>query len=151
MALRYLDRRDFTAAELRAKLAGRGVADEVARAVVDRFGEVGLIDDRRYAERYAVSRQAARSLSRTSVRRELQRKGVDPEVVAEATAALDDDSEYAAAKQFGQRRLRSLGRYPREVQYRRVGGALARKGFSSTLVRRVLEELLSDVGDDASE
>ena len=144
MALRHLDRRDLTVAELRAKLGARGVDEEVAEAVVGRFVEVGLLDDRRYAERYAVSRQSLRSLSRTSVRRELHRKGVDAEVVAEATASLDDESEYQAAHEFGERRLRGLARHPREVQYRRVAAALARKGFSPSLVHRVLAELMSD-------
>lgn len=151
MALRYLDRRDYTEAELRAKLTGRGVDDDVAGAVLERFGQVGLVDDRRYAERYAVSRQALRSLSRSSVRRELQRKGVDPDIVAEATQALDDESEYAAASEFAQRRLRSVARHPRDVQYRRVGAALARKGFSPSLVHRLLGELLSGAGDDTGE
>ncbi|HET9129043.1 MAG TPA: regulatory protein RecX [Propionibacteriaceae bacterium] len=148
LALRYLDRRDLTVAELKTKLGDRGVDDEVAEAVVRRFVEVGLLDDRRYAERYAVSRQSLRSLSRTNVRRELHRKGVDAEVVAEATASLDDESEYRAAHEFGERRLRGLSRHPRDVQYRRVGAALARKGFSPSLVHRVLGELLSDFPAD---
>ena len=151
IALRHLDRRDLTEAELRAKLIGRGVDDAVADAVVARFGEVGLVDDRRYAERYAVSRQALRSLSRTSVRRELQRKGVDPDIVSEATAVLDDDSEYAAAHDLGRRRLRSVARYARDVQYRRVGAALARKGFAPSLVHRVLSDLMSDGSDESAD
>ncbi len=150
IALRHLDRRDLTAVEVRNKLAAKGVDDEIAEAVVLRFIEAGLLDDRRYALRYAEARQSSRSVSRAVVRRELQRKGVDPDLVDEAASGLDDESEYRTARDFAERRARSLGRHPREVQYRRLGGALARKGFPPSLVHRVLGEVLSTSDPDTS-
>lgn len=143
IALRHLDRRDLTAAELRDRLAAKGVSDDVADAVVARFTAVGLVDDRRYAVHYAQSRQASRSLSRAAVRRELQRKGIDPDLLDEATAALDDDAEYRTARAFAERRMRALEGQVREVRYRRLGAALARKGFAPGLVHRVLGEVLA--------
>ena len=150
IALRHLDRRDLTASELRTKLVAKGVGDEIADAVVSRFTEAGLLDDRRYALGYAASRQSSRSVSRAVVRRDLTRKGVDPDLVDEVASGLDDESEYRTAREFAERRARSLARHPREVQYRRLGGALARKGFSPALVHRVLGEVLSAVDADDS-
>ncbi len=150
IALRHLDRRDLTSAELRDKLLAKAVPDEIAEAVIARFVEVGLIDDRRYALRYAESRQSSRSLSRRVVRRELQRKGVEADLIDEAASGLDDESEYRTAHEFALRRARSLTRHPRDVQYRRLGGALARKGFPPGLVYRVLGEVLGGSDVDTS-
>lgn len=155
IALRLLDARDYTRAELAARLARRNVPLEVTDEVLDRFEEVRLLDDARYAERYATSRQAARSLSRSAVRRELLTKGVDPELVDTAVAAIDDDTEHQAALDLAQRKVRSMRNLPRETQYRRLAGALARKGYAGHQVHSVVAEVLDgmarlDEGADLS-
>lgn len=150
IALKLLDRRDYTRGELAARLARREVTPEVAAAVLDRFEEVRLIDDQRYAERYAVQRQSARSLSRSAVRRELLGKGIDAELADEALEAIDDDTEQQTALDLARRKARPMVGLPRDKQYRRLAGALARKGYSAALVNATVGLVLGELANQAA-
>ncbi len=61
----------------RQKLRRRGISAPVIERVLDRFTEVGLIDDQAYAEAYVRTKHQERALSRRALTAELRRKGVD--------------------------------------------------------------------------
>ena len=111
-------------------------------AVLDRFTEVGLVDDAAFAEVWVRTRHAGRGLSRSALTRELRAKGVDDETVADAVEAIDDDAEAAAARALVARRLPAMRSLPAEVRMRRLVGQLARKGYSGGLAMRVVREAL---------
>ena len=77
----------------------RNVPDEVATRLLDRFTEVGLIDDAAFARLWVESRQAGRGLAKRALADELRRKGVDAEVVREAVDEIDPATEEAAGPQ----------------------------------------------------
>src|SRR5580765_8358900 len=56
ICLRLLTERARSRHELATALRRKGVPDDAARAVLDRFGEVGLIDDATFAEQWVHSR-----------------------------------------------------------------------------------------------
>ena len=82
LVLRRLDAAPRTRVELERYLAQRGIPDDVACAVLDRFTEVGLIDDRAYAQGWVSSRHGTRGLGKRAVAQELRRKGVADDVIA---------------------------------------------------------------------
>src|SRR3954466_9093358 len=61
--------------ELAAKLAKKQVPTDVASRLLDRFEEVGLVDDAAFARDWVQSRQAGRGLARRALTVELRRKG----------------------------------------------------------------------------
>ena len=63
--------------ELSDKLASRNVPDDVATRLLDRFEEVGLVDDEAFARAWVESRQRGRGLARRALQQELRRKGID--------------------------------------------------------------------------
>ena len=128
----------------------KAVPEEAAEAVLDRMGEVGLVDDAAFARDWVASRQQRRHLSRTALRRELQTKGVDREVIDEALSDVEGADEHRAALDLARRRAAHDGGLPREVAYRRLGGVLARRGFSSSVTTRVLAEVLGLAGLSAT-
>ena len=142
IVLRKLTAAPRSRAQLAGDLAARDVPDEVATAVLDRYEEVGLVDDAAFAEAWVRTRHAGRGLSRSALRRELRAKGVDDETVAEAVEAVDDEAEAAAARALVDRRLPGMRRLPSEVRLRRLVGQLARKGYSGGLAMRVVREAL---------
>src|SRR3954454_1475307 len=81
IALRMLERQPRTRAELARGMARRGVPADVAAAVLDRFTEVGLVDDEAFASAWVESRHAGRGLGRRALTAELRRRGVDEQVV----------------------------------------------------------------------
>ena len=141
--LDLLTRRAHSRQELGDKLASRRVPDEVARRLLDRFEEVGLVDDDAYARAWVTSRQSGKGLSRRALAAELRRKGIDEEVAREALRLVDNDDEEEAARRLVRRKLRSLGGVDDVTRARRLVGALARKGYPADLAYAVVRDEVS--------
>lgn len=147
MALRALDRRAYGRAELGGYLKRKGAAEEVVERVLDRFEQVGLLDDAAFAGQWVESRHRERRLPRRALMAELRRKGLDEDVIAAAVAAIDQDAEQTAARALAQAKVRSLAGQPYDVALRRLVGALGRRGFSGDLAWRTAKEALADRSD----
>lgn len=146
--LRRLEAAPRTRAELATTLRERNVPDEVSLRVLDRFEEVGLIDDRMFARMWVESRQRGRSLSCRALRSELRRKGVPDDLIVEALEIVSPEDELTAAREVASRRARSVRGLPRASQVRRLSGALARKGYGPGLSAQVVREVLADAEAD---
>lgn len=127
--LRRLDIRARTRSELAEALRDKGVPEDVCAAVLDRFEELGLIDDADFAEQWVRSRHSSRGLSRRALSQELRLKGVDEEIISEAVGEVSDDDELSAATRLALTRLRAGTGVERTRLERRVLSALARKGY----------------------
>lgn len=141
--------------ELADKLAGKDVPEEVATALLDRFEEVGLIDDEAFARAWIASRQPGKGLARRALAHELRRKGIDDEVAREALDEIDPDDEERAARSLVRKRMRTMRALEPKVATRRLVAMLARKGYSPgvafSVVREELaadEETIEQVADD---
>lgn len=144
IALRQLTVRARSRAELERALARKRVPAEVTSAVLDRLEEVGLVDDATFARDWLAAGDR-RQKSRRALLAELAEKGVDRDVVEEAVAELDGDRDYVVARGFAERKARSLAGLDPQTQYRRLAGALARRGFSAGVVAQVTREVLADL------
>ncbi|MDO9377595.1 MAG: regulatory protein RecX [Nocardioidaceae bacterium] len=145
--LRRLTDQPRTRADLAEQLASRGVPDDVAVRLLDRFTAVGLIDDAEYARSWARSRQRSRGLSGRVIAQELRRKGVDDELVRETVAEeIDADSEREAARALVRKKLRSMRGVEEPKRTQRLVGMLARKGYGSGVAYGVIRE---EIGAEA--
>jgi regulatory protein len=124
--------------ELLTALTRRGADADVAAAVLDRLGSVGLVDDAAFAGQWVEERQRSQGRSRRALRDELARKGVDREVVEQAVAAVDAQDDLAAATRLVTRRQAGLARLEPAVARRRLEAMLARRGFDADTVRAAL-------------
>jgi regulatory protein len=136
-------------AELAAKLAAKHVPDDVAERLLDRFEEVGLVDDAAFAREWTQSRQLSRGLARRALGMELRRKGVDAETVQEALEHVSSDDERKTARALVRRRLGSLSGVDAPVKVRRLVGMLARKGYSAGMAYEVVREEMAAAGSEA--
>jgi regulatory protein len=144
IALDRIAARDRTRHELAKALQAKNVPAEVAEQVLDRLQEVGLINDAAFAEAWVESRQQRRHLSRPALRRELQAKGVDRDEIDAALESVDVGDELAAARDLARRKHASIAARDYAVRYRRLAGALSRRGFGSAIVTQVLREVLGE-------
>jgi len=134
--------------DLAAKLAQRNVPEEIAARLLDRFEEVGLVDDAAFARGWVEQRQSGRGLARRALAQELRRKGIDDEVAREALDEIDPEREVEAARTLVRRKLRSVSDLDQQVAVRRLTGMLARKGYPPSVAFRVVrEELDADLVD----
>jgi regulatory protein len=143
ICLRQLAVRPRTRAELAAALARRGIDDEVAASVLDRYDDVGIIDDAAFARAWVSSRHHGRGLASRALANELRQRGVDKEVADAALADLDDDTQAATARDLVDRKLRGAGSTPPDALFRRLVGSLARKGYPPGLAIRVVKDALA--------
>jgi len=132
--------------ELAQRLARRNVPEDVAERLLDRFEEVGLIDDEAFARAWVESRQRTRGLARTALSQELRRKGIDDDTAREVLGEVDRDDEEETARALVRKRLRTLRGVDEQVAVRRLVGLLARKGYSSGMAFAVVREEL-DLGE----
>jgi regulatory protein len=129
--------------ELADKLAKKEVPPAIAAQLLDRFEEVGLIDDAAFARIWIASRQPGKGLASRALAHELRRKGIDDEVAREALDEIDPDDEREVARRLVQRKLRSMRGLAPEVATRRLVGMLARKGHGPGVAYAVVKEELA--------
>jgi regulatory protein len=97
LAYKALSRRDRTEAELRACLERKRVdPDDIAHAVAE-LREAGLLDDARFAHRFAEDRRSLERWGSERIERDLLRRGVPPALVEEAIAAQAAGDELTTA------------------------------------------------------
>jgi regulatory protein len=137
-----------TRQELADKLAKREVPDEVATELLDRFTEVGLIDDASYARQWVESRHRSRGLAPRALAQELRRKGVGDEEAKAALEQIDEDDQRDAARALVDKKLRSMRGLDPQVATRRLAGLLARKGYPAGLAFSVVREALAGSDDE---
>jgi regulatory protein len=150
ICLRQLSVRPRTRAELAKVLARKEISEEAIAEVLDRYDEVGIIDDGAFARAWVSSRHHGRGLARRALANELRQRGVDSEVAAEALDTLDEDEEAATARALVDRKLRSTNGTP-EALFRRLVGMLARKGYPAGVAIRAVKDALAARDAEAAE
>lgn len=151
LCLRLLTGTPRTRSQLAEELRKKEIPEEVAGEVLDRFEEVGLVDDSAFATAWVESRHHSRGLARRALARELRTKGVGSEAIDEALEQLDTGQEEERARALVARKLRSTEGLEREKRVRRLAGMLARKGYSEELSLRVVREALEAEGEETGE
>jgi regulatory protein len=144
IALDLLTAAPRSRAQLADAMARRGVPEDVGVEVLDRFTEVGLIDDAAYAQAWVSSRQRTRGLAPRALAGELRQRGVAEPLIADAVNAIDGDEVAAAARALVRRKVRTMAGLPREVKLRRLSGLLARKGYPSDVSIRAVRDVLAE-------
>jgi regulatory protein len=105
LALRALNARERTEYELRAFLERRKAEPDVVDDVIAAVRQEGLIDDAGYARRFAEDRRLLDRWGSERIARDLERRGVERELVDQALAGHDHDDELAVAIELLDRRF----------------------------------------------
>ncbi len=145
--LRRLSHAPRTRKELAKDLKDKDISDEVANVALDRFEEVGLINDQALASNYVSSQHERKGLGKNALRQQLRSKGISDDMALEAISQISDDQEFQAAFALACKKIRSLQRDDAKTQLRKIVGVLARKGYSSNLAFRVAKEVITDLPD----
>lgn len=148
ICLRQLEMAPRTRAQLATTLTKRRIPPEAAEEVLDRFVQVGLIDDGAYALAWVESRHRGRGLARRALSQELRQRGVGEPEATVALDTLDPEQELTTARRLVDRKLASTARLETAARVRRLVSMLARKGYPPAVALRVVREAL---GDEAAE
>lgn len=136
-ALYLMESRDHSYRELFDKLE-KNYSEDICFEVCNRLAEIGVINDRRYAEKLCRQLFEVKKLGRYRVRQEMRLKGLGSEIIEEAMENFSEEDEPFE-------RLEKLveQKYERYLTDRKgvekVRNALARKGYSFGEIKEALD------------
>jgi regulatory protein len=134
-ALRLISRAEQTNAGLRRKLEKAGHSPLCVRAVLARLGELGIVDDSRYARLWLQSRLAYKSEGPRRLLAALRRRGISRREAEETLrSVLSPAAERALLEKFLKKKRLSGGEPD-------IGNTLRGEGFSPSLIREYRESI----------
>jgi regulatory protein len=137
--LRMLAGREMSTARVRERLRRRGLPDDAVDDAVARLTRAGALDDVRAARAAARTLMAVKLRGRHRVTRELERMGFAPALVASTLADVAGDAdEPAALARVIASRMHGRATLADPAAYRRLFGALLRRGFAASAIRDAL-------------
>ncbi|GAA4530852.1 RecX family transcriptional regulator [Brachybacterium paraconglomeratum] len=146
--MRLLSTRRRSAGEMRERLTQREVPGAIAHEAMARIDRAGLIDDAAFAHEWIRQRRELRNLGDEALRRELEKKRVDPELIGAALSFGQDASDEElrcrdlVRSRIGSRDREQLrterdGAHRRRLS-RRLDALLTRKGYPGSLAIHVI-------------
>jgi regulatory protein len=141
-ALNFLSYRPRSEAEVRRNLRGKNLEEDVIEAAIERLTQAGLLDDREFARYWVDNRVQFKPRGVRALRQELWKKGVPDAIIAEAIESVDEQDLARRVAEKGARRMAYLE--PRDFR-RKLSAYMARRGFSYTVIKPLVEEMLETV------
>lgn len=153
IAYAYLNRRERTESEVRARLERGEVPGDEIEAVIAELLEFGYLDDARYARVFTQDKRNLEAWGNERIARALRERGVDRDLIETALAAdggqamfgdadadgvPGGDGELARAVALLGQRFPSGPAEPRDRE--RAFGVLARKGYESETASDAVRE-----------
>jgi regulatory protein len=141
-ALRILNYRFNSEAELRRKLLAKKFEPAEVDAALERLRREKWLDDARFAGAFVRTR-SRRKVGRQRIARELGAAGVAGETVAQAIAEhVNADDERAAAEELARKKMTILlRRNEKDAARNKVAAYLQRQGYDLTLVWEIVKKL----------
>ena len=132
--LKLLERSSKSSGQLRTLLLEKEFPVQIVDQMIERFIEVGLIDDLALAKDFTEIAVTRKSKAKSVIARELRAKHFPQEAIDAAISEIDSESELDAAKKLAETSFRQLLKLEPEVRTRRLSSYLMRKGYSSSVV-----------------
>jgi regulatory protein len=148
-ALNMLAARGRAAADLRRVLLRKGEPADHVDLAIARLEQAGFIDDAAFARQFTRSKAVGGGVSRRRVQQELTRRGVAREVSDDAIKEVfveEAVDEAASIERVARKKLRTLTTVDGATRKRRLYGFLARRGYDSDAISRVLRVVLDKGG-----
>jgi len=145
-ALRLLAYRPRSEAEIRQRLARRGLPPPVIQETIARLRDQGLLSDAAFARFWVETRDQTSPRGRRLLWQELSAKGIEREVARQAIAPVAEED---AALRAAQKKARHLQGQDYAVFRRRLGDFLLRRGFTYPTVHTIVERLWREQQQDS--
>jgi len=143
-ALRLLSRRAHTRSELRRKLRLRDFAGGEIESLLDRFTELGYLDDAAAARAWARGRLEGRPMGRRLLEEELRGRGLSPSILRAVLEELyGEGEERRLAVAAARKRARSLGKDDPQRARQRLLRHLLGRGFPMGICIQAADDALN--------
>jgi len=137
-AVKYLSLKLHCEKEVRKKLKDDGYENSVIQSVIAELVSMGYINDKIYARKYAYDRSKLKPISRKLLRRELQAKGINKEIIDEVLADWEVD-DAAIAESLVKRRFSKYDLSDEKI-IKRIYSFLSYRGFSLEIIENIINK-----------
>jgi regulatory protein len=134
-ALRFLDYRPRSRAEVRKNLEKHAIPPEVITDVFKRLERSGLVNDERFAQDWVTNRSEFRPRSRRALAYELRQRGLADTAIKKALEGINEET---LAYQAAIKQARRYENLPVRDFRNKLGSYLARRGFSYEIIKDVV-------------
>lgn len=142
-ALHFLSYRPRSSQEVRQNLIKRGCDHTLVEETISRLQDAGQVNDEDFARAWVENCNTFRPRSKSALRVELRRKGLDEEIVQ---AVLEEQvDEQALAFEAARKQARRYASLEYAEFRQKLGGFLARRGFSYTTLAPVVSEVWKEI------
>ena len=138
--IRMLYSKDRTEYEMRQNLIRKGFDEDTAEGAVMQLKSMGYINDRLYAHKYISDRIKLKPKSKKALMYELQKKGIDREIIAEVLDEFEMD-ESIIAYRIARTKFNKYDISDPLIQ-KRIFSFLAHRGFSNEIINDVIKQLM---------
>ncbi len=139
-ALRFLGYRQRSEKEVIERLQRKGFEQNIIENTLSYLKNYGLIDDLEFAKSFMRDKININKHGPEKIKYDLYRKGISQAIIEKVLD--EDDNEYARALKLAQKKLPSYKNDDKNAQYRKLGGFLQRRGYSSHCVYKILDKLI---------
>jgi regulatory protein len=149
-ALDMLEARARAVTEMRRLLIKKGEPVAEVDAAIERLRASGLLDDANFARQLTRSKAVGAGASKRRIQQELAKRGVTREISDAAIDAVFEEEQIDEAnsiERVARKKLRTLAKLDAPTQKRRLYGFLARRGYGSDDIQRVLRVVLQAEGE----
>ena len=139
-AYRLLAHRARSRAELAVRLRAKGHDEPAVQPVLERLSGEGLVDDQAFAAAFVADKRRLAGWGAGRIARELDRLGVDADVVQSVLPQSDEATADELARARAALEHRGPARAPLEPARKRAFEFLVRRGYSTTVAYRTVRE-----------
>ena len=140
-ALRLISFRPRSIEEMRGKLKLKKYDDALIDEAIAALKKQNLLNDELFAKFFANSKMFTRPSGKKLLQAELKRKGVSENLVSKTLEGMEDYDEKKTAKELVMGRFERTKDLPKEKRKARIFSFLQRRGFDSSVIFSVLDEL----------
>lgn len=144
-AAHFLKYRPRSVKEVRDKLKEKKASPEIIERIIATLTEQKFLNDREFARLWVRQRIFLKPKSKRIIALELRQKGIDKEVIEEVLLDPGEDQEVndlSQAKKLVSSKIHKYKGFQRQEVYQKLGGFLARRGFSWDTIRQSIDEAL---------
>jgi regulatory protein len=145
-AIKLITYRDRSIAEIRQSLHQKQIPEEIIENVINRLGENGLLDDKRFANLWIENRNEFRPRSHRMLALELRKKGISEDIISQVLENTTADEELA--HKAAQKQIRRYMTLEWQDFRRKLGSFLARRGFSYETVDLTVHQIWAEYRSD---
>ena len=140
----YMTRSDKTRKELKTRLFQKFIPADIIEEVLNEMEDDGYVDDAKLAVNFVRNKSEYANMGKRAIENKLYQKGIDKDLIQEATSSIDMEGEFGKAKDLALSRLYSTSKMDKQKRYTKIVSLVIRRGFTGDVAYRAVREAIDE-------